>query len=550
MFKFTPQLRAVIPSLEEQIESGHSLLRSRRLPEALIEFKSIVARAPELNFIHLAIGSIYVQQRNYDLAIASFEVAMKLDPLAPQAPLAIAQVYLQLEELEQAEHYFQTVLAINPHFDLAWLGLGQVAFKYREYDLAIKNFSQAIAVNSKLLEAYLCIAEVYRAQGQLDQAIVALESADKNAFLIQVQLGRLYREKLDYKKAYSFLYNARNAHPLLMATNQETQLDLLESSLATNALETTEALLKDLPDFVGLAYRANLVQGNLGLKQGNMQLAIQHYLQAWQLRNILIPADQYPQTTTQLRHQIDRLKKAFQAQEFTFHYQPIVDLETSEIVSLESLLRWESAGGSLRYPGEFLAETIETGLLLPIGWWGLHTVSKQWQYLSQKSSLEQISINLSEVELQDSEFAAQVAEIMLERNSFQPQNLLLEINTQNLSSQHSIIQANLQRLQSLSIPLGLTLDHIDDNILNLLRQWNISVLKLKYSFIQQQLAMDNGTNLSRLMNIAKQLDCDIVAVGIETETQAKQIRSLGFHYAQGYLFGAPTAGGNFIDIDV
>jgi diguanylate cyclase (GGDEF)-like protein len=241
------------------------------------------------------------------------------------------------------------------------------------------------------------------------------------------------------------------------------------------------------------------------------------------------------QLETDLRHAIER-------QEFQIYYQPIVSLQTEEIIGFESLIRWQHPKQGLMLPTDFISVAEETGLIVPIGYWVLREACYQmhrWQQQFPQAQLT-ISVNISSKQLLQSNFSEQVY-LILQETKLDASSLKLEMTESVLIENTQSATALLWQLKELDIEL-----HIDDfgtgySSLSYLHRFPISALKIDRSFIKDMDTSSNYTEIVRtIIALAHNLGIDVIAEGIETVVQLEQVKKLQCKYGQGYFFSQPA----------
>ncbi len=237
---------------------------------------------------------------------------------------------------------------------------------------------------------------------------------------------------------------------------------------------------------------------------------------------------------TQLRH-------ALQKQEFALHYQPQIDLETRQIVAVEALLRWKTVNGTIA-PVDFIPLAEETGLIVPIGEWVLETACRQavaWNALS-KTPLR-VAVNLSARQFWQQDIVQMVSET-LKKVGCSPHWLELEIT-------ESII---MERPEESALALGTLTDMgitiaIDDfgtgySSLAYLKRFPIQSLKIDRSFVLDIATDQNDASIVRaIIALAHSLGLQVVAEGVEEESQLLFLRTQDCDLVQGYYFHRPQA---------
>ncbi len=193
----------------------------------------------------------------------------------------------------------------------------------------------------------------------------------------------------------------------------------------------------------------------------------------------------------------------------------------------------------------------ETGLIIPLGQWALTQACqqlRQWQQAYPSDPPLTISVNLSVLQFAQPDISNQVAQI-LAQTGLSPSNLNLEITESALIEDDDLARTTLSRLHELGVCL-----QIDDfgtgySSLSYLHQFPIGTLKIDRSFIQK-MSMDtaaldgvSGTEIVRtIITLARELQMQVVAEGVENANQVKKLRALGCDMIQGYLVSRPLDG--------
>lgn len=228
------------------------------------------------------------------------------------------------------------------------------------------------------------------------------------------------------------------------------------------------------------------------------------------------------------------LERALELGELELHYQPIVSIFDGRPVSYEALLRWNHPIRGSVQPGEFIPLAEETGLILPIGRWVLHTACRDatdWDGAS-------VSVNLSARQFESPDLIDDII-AALQMSDLPPERLTLEI-TETLSMRDS--NASVERIEQMK-QLGLKLA-IDDfgtgySSLAYLQRFDIDLLKIDRSFVQQMTSPEGQELVRAVVTLGRALGLRVVAEGIETEEQRSTLSALGCDYGQGFLIARP-----------
>jgi diguanylate cyclase (GGDEF)-like protein/PAS domain S-box-containing protein len=236
------------------------------------------------------------------------------------------------------------------------------------------------------------------------------------------------------------------------------------------------------------------------------------------------------------------LEQAIRTGELVLHYQPEVDLGTRTIAGFEALVRWHHPERGMIPPGEFIPLAEETGLILPLGDWGLAEACRQveaWKRLSSSARPLRVSVNLSARQFGRPGLAGHVAGV-LAKTSVVPDDLRLEVTESSLMSNPETALETMQDLKALGVGL-----HMDDfgtgySSLNHLHRYPFDTLKIDRSFIQGIAEEKDSIEIvGTILDLARSLDMDVVAEGIETAEQVERLKSLGCRLGQGYYFAKP-----------
>jgi EAL domain-containing protein (putative c-di-GMP-specific phosphodiesterase class I) len=240
--------------------------------------------------------------------------------------------------------------------------------------------------------------------------------------------------------------------------------------------------------------------------------------------------------------QTEDLRRALNLNQFVLHYQPEVELATRKIVGVEALIRWEHPERGLIPPMEFIPLAEESGLILPMGDWGLSQACRQlqsWQRRFSDLSSLRMCVNLSARQFSRAGLADHVESLLVETGLCVHQ-LGLEMTESSLIGDVAEAAKVLQSLNRLGVSL-----HMDDfgtgySSLNHLHSFPFDVLKIDRSFVQR---MESGHQplqiVQTILELARGLGMDVVAEGVETEAQLSLLQSMGCRFGQGYLFSKP-----------
>ena len=237
------------------------------------------------------------------------------------------------------------------------------------------------------------------------------------------------------------------------------------------------------------------------------------------------------------------LRRGLERQEFEVYYQPITSLVTGTLSGFEALARWKHPVKGLVSPTEFIPIAEETGLIVPLGHWLLKHACLQmrnWQIKYHLHPPLVVSVNLSGKQLREANLVEQIAEI-LQETGLNGQFLKLEIT-------ESILMDNLEAATSILLALRekkikLSIDDFGTGYssLSYLHRFPVDTLKIDRSFVEQMQSNQEGNSaiVKAIVTLAHVLNMDVIAEGIETNSQLAQLKLLKCEHGQGYYFSKP-----------
>jgi EAL domain-containing protein (putative c-di-GMP-specific phosphodiesterase class I)/GGDEF domain-containing protein len=237
------------------------------------------------------------------------------------------------------------------------------------------------------------------------------------------------------------------------------------------------------------------------------------------------------------------LEDAIGRDELLLAYQPIVSLDSNQVVGFEALVRWRHPVLGMIAPADFIAIAERTGMILRLGEWTLRTACaqlKSWQLEGLPGTADLwVSVNLSPVQLKDTALIEQVTQALLDTR-LDARGLVLELTEGVAMENPTAVKDLLMRLRSMGVRISIDDFGTGYSSLSYLRQFPVDSLKIDRSFVHGiENRQDMVSILETLTSMSQQLGLQVVAEGIENEAQASLLRSLQCHSAQGYLFAEP-----------
>jgi diguanylate cyclase (GGDEF)-like protein/PAS domain S-box-containing protein len=233
------------------------------------------------------------------------------------------------------------------------------------------------------------------------------------------------------------------------------------------------------------------------------------------------------------------LRQALPQHELSLHYQPKVDAHDGRIIGAEALLRWHANGQEMYTPDQFIPVAEDTGLILPIGAWVLRQAcrqAQQWQALGYEMP---ISVNVSPLQFQHADFHVWLEDVLLDTGL--PGHLLeLELTERMVMSGGEATTHMLRRIKQRGVRLSLDDFGTGYCSLSYLKHFPIDALKVDRAFVRDITTdRDTATITSAIIAMARSLNKDVIAEGVETREQAAFLRHAGCSQMQGFLFGRP-----------
>jgi diguanylate cyclase (GGDEF)-like protein/PAS domain S-box-containing protein len=243
------------------------------------------------------------------------------------------------------------------------------------------------------------------------------------------------------------------------------------------------------------------------------------------------------------------LRKALSLNEFTLHYQPIVDTQSNMVIGFEALIRWKHSKLGLISPEEMIPIAEETGLIIPIGEWVIRTACLQIKHLQQfGQSTCYISVNVSTKQLNEDHFIPNLTRVLKEID-FDPQSLKIEITESTMMKEIDKVAFKLNELEKLGIAVLLDDFGTGYSSLRYLQKLPIKILKIDRSFVQDiNKNVEHEAIIKTIVAMANNLRMGIIAEGVEQKYQQLFLQELGCFHIQGYLYSRPVQFEKVIDL--
>jgi diguanylate cyclase (GGDEF)-like protein len=236
------------------------------------------------------------------------------------------------------------------------------------------------------------------------------------------------------------------------------------------------------------------------------------------------------------------LRKALSHRDFVLFYQPVVDINSKNVVGVEALIRWKHPELGLLSPAHFISAAETSGLIIPIGDWVLRTACRQAKLWQKKIDSElTVAVNLSARQFQQPNLTEEIAEV-LEETGLEAKYLELEITESNAMQNAENTIYTLRELKALGVRISMDDFGTGYSSLNYLKRFPIDTLKLDQSFVREITSNPTDAAIATaVIAMAHTLNLKVIGEGVEKEDQFEFLQKRGCDYIQGYLFSPPLA---------
>jgi diguanylate cyclase (GGDEF)-like protein/PAS domain S-box-containing protein len=269
--------------------------------------------------------------------------------------------------------------------------------------------------------------------------------------------------------------------------------------------------------------------------------AMYHAKSRGKARHEVFDADMHARVRDRLSLESD-LRRAVAANDFEVHYQPIVALTSGMCVGFESLVRWNRNGFPVS-PVTFVPIAEELGLIDSLGTWVIQEACKtfaDWQRRYPGAGLDYITVNVSSRQLVQQNFP-RVIQQTVRQTGIRPADLRVEITETALLDRPGEAAEVLRELRNFGVKVYLDDFGTGYSSLSHLHNLPVDALKIDRSFVSSLLLPSRPAIVESILALARTLNTSVVAEGIETDVQARELERLGCTHAQGFLFSKPLS---------
>jgi diguanylate cyclase (GGDEF)-like protein/PAS domain S-box-containing protein len=262
--------------------------------------------------------------------------------------------------------------------------------------------------------------------------------------------------------------------------------------------------------------------------------------------------DQFIVFNRELRERVDervlierQLRRAIEEDALETWFQPEVDLRTGRVLAGEALLRWRRDDGTVESAASFIRISEETGLIRRIGERVLLEACRAGAGWQQQHGPVEVRVNVSGVQLADPSLIRHL-DRALEASGLEPSLLCLELTETVLLRESSIVRDNMREIDARDVHIAIDDFGTGFASLSYLHRYDVDVIKIDRSFVARTTEEEQSSKLVRgIIRLARTMDIDVIAEGIETQEQAERVLTLGCHRAQGYLFAPAVPAEDF-----
>jgi diguanylate cyclase (GGDEF)-like protein len=242
------------------------------------------------------------------------------------------------------------------------------------------------------------------------------------------------------------------------------------------------------------------------------------------------------------------LQRAVDEAQFELHFQPIVTLDTADVIGAEALIRWRHPERGLLAPKQFLPLAEQSGLIVPMGRWALADACRtlaEWQETYPQTHPMYLSVNVSMRQLREPGIVQDVR-VALAEAGIEPRQLVLEITESFLADETEPVLRCLQRLRAMGVRLAVDDFGTGYSALSYLQRFPIDILKIDRSFVEHARPGSPSLNLVRsIVQLGQSLHLEIVAEGVEEADQAEELLAMGVKSGQGFYYAKPLEAERF-----
>jgi diguanylate cyclase (GGDEF)-like protein/PAS domain S-box-containing protein len=241
------------------------------------------------------------------------------------------------------------------------------------------------------------------------------------------------------------------------------------------------------------------------------------------------------------------LRKAILNHQFQLYFQPVIDLATNKVVSVEALIRWFHPERGLITPDYFIPYAQEAGLIVKIDEWVIRKAIERMTKLHQQGVDINVAVNVSARQFHTNTLVSLIRST-LAANNFPPGRLVIEITEQLFLEDTENNIRQIAELKSLGVKISLDDFGVGFSSLSYIVRFMPDILKIDRSFVSKiGSGPEHDAMVRAIVGLSNVIPMNIVGEGIETSEQNEFLRNLGCHFGQGYLYARPIPEADLVD---
>lgn len=414
-------------------------------------------------------------------------------------------------------------------------------FNYYNFNYLINKFEKEINKHLKNKQMIVvCILKIN--QLKYYNYMFGYEFGDK---IIKFVLTEITQQVNKYGHVYRFC-GSKILIILHMIDNEKKAIRIIENikTFFNNSVQIDKQMLRIIINIGMAIYPDDAAEANTILKYA--QIALDAAKNPFTSKYKFFKTDMYKDIINKRKFLIDILN-SINNKEFVLYYQPQINIKTKKLYGMEALIRWNHPKKGILPPIYFIDIVERNGMINEIGKFVFEKACcqlKAWNNLGYKNLT--MSINVSHKQLEDESFLDFVKQVLV-RTKINPGSIIIEITERVFLKPTDKILTVIKEIVNTGIKI-----FIDDfgtkyAVLDYLYKMPVCGIKIDKSFIDRIQESEKELIITKhIVNMAKEINLDVVAEGVENEQQLEWLNNINCYKIQGYIFGKPVNADDFI----